>query len=41
MNVLGFNEAHDNSIKVTIQKEPEVKISVASAAGLTLLKLIS
>ena len=41
MNVLGFKEAHDNSIKVTIQQEPKVEIPVATSQGLALLKVIS
>lgn len=41
MNVLGFKEAHDNSIKVTIQQAPKIEISVATSQGLALLKLIS
>lgn len=41
MNVLGFKEAHENSIKVTIQRDPKVEISVATSQGLALLKLIS
>lgn len=41
MNVLGFKEAHDNSIKVLIQQEPKVEIPVATLSGLAILKIIS
>ena len=41
MNVLGFKEAHEHSIKVIIQQAPKVEISVATSQGLALLKLIS
>ncbi len=41
MNVLGFKEAHDNSIKVIIQHEPKIEIPVATSQGLALLKIIA
>jgi len=41
MNVLGFKEAHDNSLKVIIQHEPKIEIPVATSQGLALLKIIS
>lgn len=41
LNVLGFQEAHYHSETVRIQNEPTVDIPVATATGMTLLKLIS
>lgn len=41
INVLGFKDAHDNSIKVIIQQEPKIEIPVITSSGLALLKLIS
>ena len=41
MSVLGFQEAHDNSINVILQKNPLVEIPVATPQGVTLLKIIA
>ena len=41
MNVIGFNEALQNALQVTISKNPKLTISVASPAGTALLKLIA
>jgi len=41
MNVLGFQEASDNSLQVLISDNPEVKCSVVTPEGLMILKLIS
>lgn len=41
MNVLGFSEAFEYALSVQISEEPEIVISVASPAGICLLKLIS
>ncbi len=41
MNVLGFQEAHDNAIEVQIQKEPLITIPVVTSPGMALLKIIA
>lgn len=41
MSVLGFQEAFDHSIKVIVQREPHVDVSVVSPQGLALLKIIA
>jgi len=41
MSVLGFQEALDNSIRVEIQKDPHIEVSVVSPQGLALLKIIA
>jgi predicted nucleotidyltransferase len=41
MNLIGFNEALQNALQVTISKNPALTISVASPAGTALLKLIA
>ncbi|WP_417445458.1 nucleotidyl transferase AbiEii/AbiGii toxin family protein [Kangiella sp.] len=41
MSVKGFREALNNALDVIINAEPEVKIKVASPAGVLILKLIS
>jgi predicted nucleotidyltransferase len=41
MNVLGFDEAFQNSVTVTLRSNPLVQIRVATLAGLVVMKLIS
>jgi predicted nucleotidyltransferase len=41
MNVLGFQEAYKSAEKIIIANNPDVEITVASAPGLTLLKMIA
>lgn len=41
MSVLGFQDAFDHSIKVIVQSEPYVEVSVVSPQGLALLKIIA
>ena len=41
LNLLGFDEAYRNSIKVKISADPLIEIKIASAAGLVLLKLFA
>ncbi|MFT6896931.1 MAG: putative nucleotidyltransferase [Paraglaciecola sp.] len=41
MSVLGFTEAYEHALSVRISKNPDLQISVASPAGMLLLKLIS
>lgn len=41
MSVLGFQEALDSSIRVIIQKNPNIEVSVVSPQGLALLKIIA
>ena len=41
MNVLGFPEAFADALQVQISKEPEITITVASPAGICLLKLVA
>lgn len=41
MQVLGFQEACDDSLNVCIQENPELNIFVATPAGLALMKLIA
>lgn len=41
MSVLGFQEALDSSIRVIVQKEPKIEVSVVSPQGLALLKIIA
>lgn len=41
MSVLGFQDAFDHSIKVVVQKEPYIEVSVISPQGLALLKIIA
>jgi predicted nucleotidyltransferase len=41
MNVLGFQEACDNAVRVRIADEPELVVLVANPAGMALLKLIA
>jgi predicted nucleotidyltransferase len=40
MNVLGFQEAVENSVNVIIQDDPKIEIPVVMPAGLSLLKII-
>jgi len=41
MSVIGFNEAFNNALNVTISDTPKLEIKVASPAGMLLLKLKS
>ena len=41
MSVLGFNEVYQNAWDVTLSKNPELSVKVASPAGILLLKLIA
>lgn len=41
MSVLGFQEAMDNALRVRVSTSPLIEVSVASPAGIALLKLIS
>ncbi len=41
MNVLGFKEVGEQSIKVQIEKDSDSVISVASPVGMTILKLVA
>ncbi|MHA2829001.1 nucleotidyl transferase AbiEii/AbiGii toxin family protein [Vibrio harveyi] len=41
MNVLGFQEALDNSWQVLVQEEPELILPVCAPAGVALLKLVA
>lgn len=41
MSVLGFQDAMDSSIRVIIQNEPHIEVSVVSPPGLALLKIIA
>jgi predicted nucleotidyltransferase len=41
MNVLGFREAIDDAIEFKLCRDPEIKVRVASPAGLSLMKLIA
>lgn len=41
MSVLGFQEAFEHSNLIRISREPDICISVATPAGLTLMKLIA
>jgi len=41
LNLLGFEDAYENSILVRLSTEPLVEIRIASAAGLVLLKLFA
>lgn len=41
MNILGFNEAHENALQVRINDSPATVIPVVSPVGLALLKLVS
>jgi predicted nucleotidyltransferase len=41
MNVLGFEDALNSAIEVCISENPELRIPIASAAGLALLKAIA
>jgi len=41
LNLLGFEDAYENSILVRLSAEPLVEIRIASAAGLVLLKLFA
>jgi predicted nucleotidyltransferase len=41
MNVLGFEDALNSAIEVCISEYPELRITIASAAGLALLKTIA
>jgi len=41
MSVLGFKEAHDHSDLIRIQKDPEIRVRVATPVGMVLLKLIA
>ncbi len=40
MNVLGFQEAIDNTVNVILQKDPDIEIPVVKPPGLSLLKII-
>ena len=40
MNVLGFQEAIDNTVNVILQKDPVIEIPVVRPPGLSLLKII-
>ena len=40
MNVLGFQEAIDNTVNVILQKDPVIEIPVVKPPGLSLLKII-
>lgn len=40
MNVLGFQDAVENSVNVIIQADPKIQIPVVMPAGLSLLKII-
>ena len=41
MSVLGFNEVYQNAWDVTLSKNPELSVKVASPVGILLLKLIA
>ena len=41
MSVLGFDEVYQNAWNVTLTKNPELSVKVASPAGILLLKLIA
>ncbi len=41
MNVLGFDEAFQNSVTVTLRSNPLVQIRVVTLAGLVVMKLVS
>lgn len=41
MNVLGFQEALDNSWQVLVQEDPELVLPVCAPAGIALLKLVA
>ncbi len=40
MNMLGFQEAIDNTVNVILQKDPDIEIPVVMPPGLSLLKII-
>lgn len=41
MNVLGFDQAYENSIILVLRREPNLEARVASPVGLVMLKLIA
>lgn len=41
MSVLGFQEAMDHALRVRVSTSPLIEVSVASPAGIALLKLVS
>jgi len=41
MSVLGFDEVYQNAWDVTLSKNPELSVKVASPSGILLLKLIA
>ncbi|GEM_PF-72351 len=41
MNMLGFEEAYNHSLRVRVREDPRLNIRFASPAGLTLMKIIS